>query len=52
MKRRVCCFLLGLCILCLPAQQVFAAPAGLAAQEEEKKGFFKRLMGGNKQARG
>ena len=25
---------------------------GIAPKEEEKKGFFKRLMGGNKQARG
>ena len=37
MKRRVCCFLLGICILCLPAQQVYAAPAGPAARAEEKK---------------
>ncbi len=37
MKRRVCCFLLGICILCLPAQQVYAAPAGPAAKTEEKK---------------
>lgn len=37
MKRRVCCFLLGICILCLPAQQVYAAPVGPAAKTEEKK---------------
>ena len=37
MKRRVCCLLLGLCILCLPAGQVYAAPEGPAAHAEEKK---------------
>lgn len=37
MKRRVCCLLLGLSILCLPAQEVFAAPLGPAAQAEEQK---------------
>lgn len=39
MKKQVCCLLLGISILCLPAQQVFAAPpspAGPAAQAEEK----------------
>lgn len=36
MKRRVCCFLLGICILMLPAQQVYAAPAGPAAHEHPK----------------
>lgn len=38
MKRRVCCFLLGICMLCLPVQQVYAAPgAGPAAKTEEKE---------------
>ena len=37
MKRRVCCLLLGLCILALPVQQVYAAPAGPAAKAEEEK---------------
>jgi len=37
LKRRVCCLLLGICILCLPAQQVYAAPAGPATKAEEKK---------------
>ena len=37
MKRRVCCLLLGLSILCLPVQQVYAAPAGPAAKTEDKK---------------
>ena len=37
MKKRVCCFIMVLSILCLPAQQVFAAPAGPASQTEEKK---------------
>ena len=37
MKRRVGCLLLGLSILCLPVQQVYAAPAGPVAQEEEHK---------------
>jgi len=37
MKRRVCCLILVLSILCLPAQQVLAAPAGPAAHAEEKK---------------
>lgn len=37
MKRRVCCLILGLSILCLPVQQVYAAPAGPAAKAEEKK---------------
>lgn len=37
MKRRVCCFLLGICILALPAQQVYAAPAGPATKAEEEK---------------
>jgi len=36
LKRRVCCLLLGLSILCLPVQQVYAAPAGPAAQEHPK----------------
>lgn len=35
MKRRVCCLLLGLSILCLPVQQAYAAPAGPAAHEHE-----------------
>lgn len=37
MKRRVCCLLLGFAILCLPVQQVYAAPSGPAAKVEEKK---------------
>lgn len=37
MKRRVCCLLMGLFVLCLPAQQVWAAPIGPAGQAEEKK---------------
>ena len=37
MKRRVCCFLLGICILALPVRQVYAAPAGPAAKEEAQK---------------
>lgn len=38
MKRRVCCLLLGICMLCLPVQQVYAAPAvGPAAEKEEKE---------------
>lgn len=36
MKRRVCCLVLGICLLCLPVQQVYAAPAGPAANAEEK----------------
>jgi len=39
LKKQVCCLLLGISVLCLPAQQVFAAPpspAGPAAQAEEK----------------
>jgi len=36
MKRRVGCLLLGICLLCLPVQQVYAAPAGPAAKSEEK----------------
>ncbi len=35
MKRRVCCLLLGICILALPVQQAYAAPAGPAAHEHE-----------------
>ena len=37
MKRRVCCLLLGLCILALPVQQVYAAPEGPAAKAEKEK---------------
>lgn len=39
MKRRVCCFLLAICILALPVEQAYAAPAGPAekAEEAEKK---------------
>lgn len=36
MKRRVCCLLLGLCILALPVQQVYAAPAGPAHEHEHE----------------
>ena len=35
MKRRVCCLLLGICILMLPVQQVYAAPEGPAAHDHE-----------------
>lgn len=35
MKRRVCCLLLGICMLCLPAQQVYAAPPGPVPHEHE-----------------
>ncbi len=45
MKRRVCCLLLGICILCLPAQQVYAAPAGPAPHAEEKKEEKKKEHG-------
>ena len=38
MKRRVCCLLLGICMLCFPMEQVYAAPAvGPAAKTEEKE---------------
>ena len=37
MKRRVCCLLLGLCILALPVQQVYAAPEGPVAKAEKEK---------------
>ena len=37
MKKKVCCLLLGISILCLPAQEVFAAPADPATLAEEKK---------------
>lgn len=43
MKKRVCCLLLGLSILCLPVQQVLAAPIGPAELTEEKKEEEKKL---------
>ena len=37
MKRRVCYLLLGICLLCLPEEVAFAAPAGPVARVEETK---------------
>ena len=37
MKRRVCCFLLGISLLCLPVQQAYAAPLGPEEKAEEQK---------------